>query len=101
MLSSTAFGYISRTYLLLPPAYPKAWDTIQPGFSMEQAHRAVSELDPVMRPLKGYDLASVDYGDRYWQLRVTYDENECVESVEKHYVHRSLGLFNHSIRLPQ
>jgi hypothetical protein len=53
-----------------------------------------------MRELKGFDQVSVDYGDCYWSLQVTYDEAEAVASVQKQYVDRNWGFRRKTLRLP-
>ena len=74
------------------PPYPNSWNDVRPGMSIEEAHRIVPELDPIVS--KGFDIASIDFGDSYWALWVFVDDDGSVSSVERRYVDRHCGLFS-------
>lgn len=81
------------------PDYPESWDEIELGMSESEVFEIVPALaGSRMRELKGFDGVSVDFGDRYWSLLITYDESLAVNSIQKNYVDRNLGFMRKRLR---
>mgnify|MGYP005863271991 CR=1 FL=1 len=88
-------GWIVRSMVV--PDYPSHWDTIELGMPASEAKATVPGLDPGLREIKGFDQTGVDFGDRYWNLLVSYDGDGRVSEITKNYVDRRIGLFNRSL----
>jgi hypothetical protein len=84
---------------LVRPSSPPQWDKIKRGMNRAQVRQHVPSGLKDMRYSKGYDTAVAkhrQWGFRrcYWQLRVAYDRNLLVESVQISFTDPNCGLYN-------
>jgi hypothetical protein len=81
------------------PALPGEWRTIAIGMSRDEVHDRIPDTLNDMRELKGFDIAGREYmqwGIRRcrWQLKVTYDQQGLVRTVETSFTDPDCGLYN-------
>ena len=92
LVIGVAIGWLGKS--AVRPENPAHWNNLKLGMTPREAKETVPGLDLSLRDMKGFDQDGLDYGDRYWNLLVSYDEEGRVSEITKKYVDRRLGLFN-------
>ena len=80
---------------VLRPAMPKSWAEVKPGMARDEVLRIVEGKHLDMRELKGFDVFTYETemlgASSYWQLWITYDENQKSMAPYARFVHRDFG----------
>lgn len=83
------------------PSYPGNWDKINIGMTSQEVKNIIPKIETTLRDIKGFDQVAIDYGDKYWQIQISYDQKFTVNKIEKKFIYRPLGLFNKSILIKE
>jgi len=79
MILSGSLVWAAVSYLDIP-SMPQEWSFIQVGASREAVHRRLPDLVD-HREFYGFDVSKRWFGHSYWQLQITYDSNDRVETA--------------------
>ncbi len=99
IIASAAFALLVLSFVagreVFRPAMPKSWAGVQSGMARDEVLRIVEGKHRDMRELKGFDVFTYDTQmlgfSGYWQLWVSYDENQKSMAPYSRFVHRDFG----------
>ncbi len=96
LLAAMVAGVFVAGYIR--PGIPAEWKTIAVGQSRGEVLERISDVQD-MHGLKGFDLVTCDFtqwGFRacWWQLQITYDQDDAVRTVEARFTDPNCGWFN-------
>lgn len=73
-------------YLLLPKQ-PDSWETIKLGMHSDQVYHIDPEFKKQgWKDTKGFDIMTAVRGKSYWQMLLTYDDDEVVSIQKRLYL---------------